>query len=152
VTRSKVEALRVSTEMEKVQGQLSAAQTVLNLLLGLVDNLPLVIVVTLDTIQTIPPLVDLLLRAEEQNQLIVVLRQVVERERLNVKLAKSVLIPDPSIDLAKRDNVGVGVSGPIIGLSFVVPLWDRQEGAIAAAGGKLAVAEATLRASRLQVR
>jgi cobalt-zinc-cadmium efflux system outer membrane protein len=152
VTKSKVEVLRVSTEMEKVRGQLSAAQTGLNLLLGREDNLPLALVGALDTIPTVPPLEDLLARAEEQNPQIAAQRQVVERDRLNVKLAWSALVPDPSIDIAKRDELSTRVSGPVVGLSFVVPLWDRQEGAIAAASGKLAAAEATLRASRLQIR
>jgi cobalt-zinc-cadmium efflux system outer membrane protein len=123
----------------------------LNLLLEREEGRPVTLTGSLSTPPVVPSLEGLTAQAEEQNPQLAVQRQIVERERLNVKLAWSALVPDPAIDIAKRDNLGPGVSGPIIGLSFVVPLWDRKEGAIAAARSRLAAAEATLRANRLQV-
>lgn len=152
VTKAKVETLRVATELEKARGQLITAQAGLNLLLGREENIPVVLTGMLDFSPAVPSLAVLLARAEEQSPQLAAQRQTVERERLNVKLAWSSLVPDPAVDIAKRDNVGAGVSGPIVGLSFVVPLWDRKEGAIAAAESRLAAAEATLQASRLQIR
>jgi len=152
VTKAKVEALRVATEAERVRGQLATARAVLNLLLEREEEHPVMLAGSLSTPPVVLALEELVARAEEQNPQLAAQRQVVERERLNVKLAWSALVPDPAIDMAKRDELSMGVSGPVIGLSFVVPLWDHKEGAIAAAGGKLAAAEATLRASRLQIR
>lgn len=151
VTKARVEALRVATEAERLRGQVVAARAALNLLLEREEGRPVTLTGSLSTPPVVPSLEGLTAQAEEQNPQLAVQRQIVERERLNVKLAWSALVPDPAIDIAKRDNLGPGVSGPIIGLSFVVPLWDRKEGAIAAARSRLAAAEATLRANRLQV-
>jgi cobalt-zinc-cadmium efflux system outer membrane protein len=98
----------------------------------------------------VPSFAELLAHAEEQNAQLIAQKQKIEREQLNLKLTWSSLVPDPEVSIAKRDNVGM--SGPIVGLSFSIPLWDRKEGAIAAARGKVDEAEATLRATRLQIR
>ena len=101
----------------------------------------------------VPSLAEVLARTEEQNAQLAAQKQKVERERLNLKLAWSSLVPDPEVNIAKRDNVmpGARVSGPIVGLSFSFPLWDRKEGAIAAARSRVEEAESTLRAIRLQL-
>lgn len=153
VTKAKVEMLRASTELDKTHGQLIAARTGFNLLLGKMGDSPLAVDGSLMTAVIIPPLEELSVRAEKENPQINAQRRTVERERLDAKLTWSALIPDPSIDFAKRDNLTPpGVSGPVVGFSFVIPLWDRKEGAITAARSKLVGAEAILRATRLQVR
>ncbi len=149
VTKAKVESLRAATEAEKTRGQLATVRAGLSLLLGRGADAPLVLSGSLLTVPLVPSLAELLTRAEEQNTQLVAQKQKVEREQLNLKLARSALVPDPEVSIAKRDNVGV--SGPIVGLSFPIPLWDRKEGEIAAARGRVEEAEATLRATRLQL-
>jgi cobalt-zinc-cadmium efflux system outer membrane protein len=150
VTKARVESLRASTELEKTRGQLATVRTSLNLLLGWGENSSLALEGSLLPAPVVPSFAELLAHAEEQNAQLIAQKQKIEREQLNLKLTWSSLVPDPEVSIAKRDNVGV--SGPIVGLSFSIPLWDRKEGAIAAARGKVDEAEATLRATRLQIR
>lgn len=150
ITKAKVESLRATTDLEKTRGELATARAGLSLLLGQREDFPLALNGSLWAVPLVPSFVELLARAEEQNAQLAVQKQKVERERLNLKLAWSSLVPDPEVSIAKRDNVGV--SGPIVGLSFSIPLWDRKEGAIAAARSKVEESEATLRAARLQIR
>jgi len=151
VTKANVEALRAVTEVEKAQGQRMTAEAGLKLLLGRETDRPLSLEGSLATTPPVLPLVDLFVRAEEQNPQLAVQKQTVRREKINLKLAWAFLVPDPTITIAKRDNLSMGVTGPIVGFSFSLPLWDRKEGAIAAASSKITAAEATLRATRLQL-
>lgn len=151
VTKAKVEALRAATDLEKVRGQIMTAHANLNLLLSRGEDSPLFVNGSLLSVPPVPPLAALLAQTEEQNPLLTAQRQAVQREKLNLKLAWASLVPDPSIDVAKRDNLSAGMTGPIVGLSFSIPLWDRKEGAIAAARSKVEEAGATLRATRLQL-
>jgi cobalt-zinc-cadmium efflux system outer membrane protein len=149
VTKARVESLRAATDLEKARGQLATVRASLSLLLGRGENSSFSLEGSLLTAPLVPSLAELFSRAEEQNAQLIAQKQKVEREQLNLKLTWSFLIPDPEVSIAKRDNVGV--SGPIVGLSFSIPLWDRKEGAIAAARSSVEAAEATLRALRLQV-
>lgn len=149
VTKAKVESLRATTELEKARGQLATAHARLNLLLGQREDVPVTPSGSLLDAPPLPTFAALLAQAEERNSQLAAQKHKVAREQLNLKLARAVLVPDPEVNIAKRDNVGV--SGPIVGLSFSVPLWDRNEGAITAAHAQLEEAEATLRATRLQL-
>src|SRR5262249_33239553 len=60
-------------------------------------------------------------------------------------------LPDFAVDVGHGEDRKAGVTGPVVGLSFSFPLWDRKEGAIAAARSKVAEAEANVRATQLQV-
>lgn len=153
VTKATVEALRAATDVEKAQGQRRTAEAGLKLLLGREVEIPLSLDGSLATTPPVLPLADLFVRAEERNPQLAAQKQTVQREKLALKLARAFLVPDPTITVAKRDNLGAGVTGtgPIVGLSFSVPLWDHNEGAIAAARSKVTAAEATLRATRLQL-
>lgn len=151
VMKVRVEAMRAGTDLEKAQGQLQTARSGLNLLLGRTENSPLVLAGSLLTSRSVRPLAELLSLAAEQHPLLTVQRRTVEREQLNLKLARAALLPDFSIDAARGEDRQAGVVGPLIGLSFSFPLWDRKEGATDAARHKLAEAEATLRATQLQV-
>src|SRR5262249_43802416 len=137
----------------KTQGQLATVRVGLSLLLGEGEDFPLSLDGSLLSAPAIPAFAEVLARAEEQNAQLAAQKQKVEREKLNLKLAWSSLVPDPEVNIAKRDNVGVGagVTGPIVGLSFSFPLWDRKEGAIAVARSRVEEAESTLRATRLQL-
>jgi cobalt-zinc-cadmium efflux system outer membrane protein len=150
VTKARVESLRAATDLEKTQGQLTTVRAGLSLLLGQQEDFPLALNGSLLAAPLVPSFAELLTRAEEQNAQLAAQKQKVEREQLNLRLAWSALVPDPEVSIAKKDVVGV--SGPVVGLSFSIPLWDRNEGAIAAARGQVEEAEATLRATRLQLR
>ncbi|MBI3249886.1 MAG: TolC family protein [Deltaproteobacteria bacterium] len=150
VTKAKVESLRAATDLEKTRGQLATVRAGLSLLLGQREDVPLALNGSLLAAPLVPAFAELLARAEEQNAQLAAQKQKLAREQLNLRLAWSALVPNPEVSIAKRDNVGV--SGPIVGLSFSIPLWDRNEGAIAAARGQVEEAEATLRATRLQLR
>jgi outer membrane protein, heavy metal efflux system len=150
VTKARVESLRAATDLEKTRGQLATVRAGLSLLLGEREDSPLALNGSLLAAPLVPSFAELLTRAEEQNVQLAVQKQKVEREQLNLKLVWSALVPDPEVSIAKKDIVGV--SGPVVGLSFSMPLWDRHEGAIAAARGQVAEAEATLRTTRLQLR
>ena len=152
VLKAGVEARRAKTDLEKVQNQLTTARSVLNLLLGRAIDTPLALEGSLLTPPSVPPLAELLPLAEEQNPLLVAQRQAVEREQLNLKLAWASLVPDFSVDVARGEDRQAGVTGPLVGLTFSFSLWDRKEGAIAAARSKVAEAEANVRATQLQVR
>src|SRR5581483_7277163 len=153
VTKARVELIRATTDRKKVEGQLVTARASLNLLLGRSDTTPLALDGSLAVRQTVPAFADLVARADEQNPQLRAQQRVVEREQLNLKLAWASLVPDLEIDFAKRDNnLSPRVSGPIVGLSFSVPLWDHKEGAIAAARRTVEEAEARLRTTRLQLR
>ncbi|MBI3303379.1 MAG: TolC family protein [Deltaproteobacteria bacterium] len=151
VIKARVEALRAETDLEKVRGQLKTARSGLNLLLGRSEDSPLALAGSLLTPPPVPPLAELLPLAEEQNPLLVAQRRVVEREQLNLKLAWASLMPDFSVDVSRGEDLKAGITGPFVGLTFSFPLWDRKEGAIAAARGKVAEAEANVRATQLQV-
>ena len=151
VIKARVEAMRAETYLGKTQGQLTTARSGLNLLLGRAADAPLALEGSLLTPPSIPPLSELLPLAEAQNPLLVAQRRVVEREPLNLKLAWASLVPDFSVDLARGEDRKAGVTGPLVGLTFSFPFWDRKEGAIAAARSKVAVAEASVRATQLQV-
>ncbi len=149
VTKAKVESLRATIELEQARGRLTTAYAQLNLLLGQREDVPVALSGSLLEVPPVPAFAELLARVEEQNTQLTAQKHKVAREQLNLKLARSVLVPDLEVSIAKRDNVGV--SGPIVGLSFSVPLWDRNEGAISAAHAQLEEAVATLRATRLQL-
>lgn len=149
VTKARVESLRAATDLEKTKGQLISVRAGLSLLLGEREEAPLVLNGSLLLAPQVPSFAELLTRAEEQNAQLTAQKQKVEREQMNLRLAWSVLVPDPEVSIAKKDIVGV--SGPVVGLSFSMPLWDRNEGAIAAARGQVEEAEAILRATRLQL-
>lgn len=149
VTKARVESLRAATDLEKTKGQLTTVRAGLSLLLGEREEAPLVLNGSLLLALQVPSFAEVLTRAEEQNAQLTAQKQKVEREQMNLRLAWSVLVPDPEVSIAKKDIVGV--SGPVVGLSFSLPLWDRNEGAIAAARGQVEEAEATLRATRLQL-
>ncbi len=151
VIKARVEAMRAETDLEKVRGQLTTARSGLNLLLERAADAPLALEGSLLTPPSLPPLAELLPLAEAQNPLLVAQRRVVEREQLNLKLAWASLVPDFSVDVARGEDRKAGVTGPLVGLTFSFPLWDRKEGAIAAARSKVAVAEASVRATQLQV-
>ncbi|MBI3799043.1 MAG: TolC family protein [Deltaproteobacteria bacterium] len=151
VMKTKVEALRAETDLGKAQGQLQTAQSGLNLLLGRAEQAPLVLAGSLLTARPLRPLAELWSAAEEQNPLLLVQRRTVEREQLNLKLARTALLPDVSIDVTHGEDRQTGRVAPLLGLSFSFPLWDRKEGATEAARQKVAEAEATLRATQLQV-
>ena len=74
-----------------------------------------------------------------------------EREQLNLKVAHAARIPDVAIDLIRGEDLKARIVGPVVGVSFALPLWNRNEGAISAAESKVTEAEATLRATRLQI-
>ena len=152
VTKAEVELVRATTDRKKIDGQLVTARASLNLLLGNSETTPLMLDGSLAVRPTVPAFEELVARADKQNPQLRVQQRVVEREQLNLKLAWASLVPDPEIDLAKRDNLSSGISGPIVGLSFSVPLWDHKEGAIAAARHTVEEAEARLRTTRLQLR
>jgi cobalt-zinc-cadmium efflux system outer membrane protein len=149
VTKAKVESLRAATEVEKIRNQLATARASVNLLLGRGENAALALNGSLLAAPPVPLLTELLARAEEQNAQLTAQKQKVEREQLNLKLVSSTLTPDPEVSIAKRDSAGV--SGPLVGLAFSIPLWDRKEGEIAAARSRVEEAEATLRATRLRL-
>ena len=151
VIKARVEAMRAETDLEKLRGQLQTARSGLNLLLGRAEDSPLALVGALLTPPSVPALVELLPLAEEQNPLLTAQRRMVEREQLNLKLAWASLVPDFAVDVGHGEDRQTGITGPIVGLSFSFPLWDRKEGAIAAARSKVAVAEASVRATQLQV-
>ena len=151
VIKARVEAMRAETDLEKLRGQLQTARSGLNLLLGRAEDSPLALVGSLLTPPSVPALVELLPLAEEQNPLLAAQRRMVEREQLNLKLAWASLVPDFAVDVGHGEDRQTGITGPIVGLSFSFPLWDRKEGAIAAARSKVAVAEASVRATQLQV-
>jgi len=151
VVKARVEAMRAETDLEKLRGQLQTARSGLNLLLGRAEDSPLALVGALLTPPSVPALVELLPLAEEQNPLLAAQRRMVEREQLNLKLAWASLVPDFAVDVGHGEDRQTGITGPIVGLSFSFPLWDRKEGAIAAARSKVAVAEASVRATQLQV-
>lgn len=151
VVKAGVEAMRAKTDLEKVQGQLTTARSGLNLLLGRAADVPLALEGSLLTPPSVPPLSELLPLAEAQNPLLVAQRRAVEREQLNLKLAWAALVPDFSVDVARGEDRKAGVTGPLVGLTFSFPFWDRKEGTIAAARSKVAEAEANVRATQLQV-
>ena len=152
VTKARVETLKAVKDREVARGQLTTAQAGLNLLLGRGEAEPVSLDGSLRSAPSVPPLAELYIAADTQNPLLVAQRQAVTRERLNVALARASRIPDLAIDLTRGEELKTGVVGPLVGLSFAFPLWDRKEGAIAAAVGKLTEAEAMVRATRLQVR
>ena len=151
VIKARVEALRAETDLGKAQGQLQTARSGLNLLLGRAEQSPLVLAGSLLTARPVRPLAELLSAAEERNPLLAVQRRTVEREQLNLKLARTALLPDVSVDVTHGEDRQTGRVAPLLGLSFSFPLWDRKEGATEAARHKVAEAEATLRATQLQV-
>jgi len=151
VMKVRVEVLRAETDLGKAQGQFHTVQSGLNLLLGRAEGSPLVLAGSLLTLRPVQPLAELLSAAEEQSPLLTVQRRTVEREQLNLKLARTALLPDVSIDVTHGEDRSTGRVAPLLGLSFSIPLWDRKEGATDAARHKLAEAEATLRATQLQV-
>jgi cobalt-zinc-cadmium efflux system outer membrane protein len=152
VIKAGVETMRAQTDLEKARGQLKTALAGLNLLLGRAEDSPLALAGSLLARPSVRPLAELFPLAEEQNPLLTAQRQIVEKERLNLKLAWASLVPDLSIDAARGEAQREKTTGPLVGLTFSFPLWDRKEGAIAAARSKVAEAEATLRATQLQVR
>src|SRR5439155_653196 len=150
VVKAGVEAMRAETDLEKARGQLKTALAGLNLLLARAEDSPLALASSLLALPPVRSMAELFPLAEEQNPLLIAQRRMVEKERLNLKLAWASLVPDFSIDAA-RGEAEEGV-GPLVGLTFSFPLWDRKEGAIASARSKVAEAEATLQATQLQVR
>lgn len=152
VTKARVEAMRAETDLEKTRGQLETARASLNLLLEKGEDSPISLDGSLFTPPSVPPLEELFALAEEQNPFLAVQRRTVEREKLSLKMAWASLVPDFSINTALGEDLKERVTGPATSLTFSFPLWDRKEGAIAAARSKLAEAEATLQATRLQVR
>jgi outer membrane protein, heavy metal efflux system len=151
VMKIKVETLRAETDLGKAQGQLQTARSGLNVLLRRTEGSPLVLAGSLLTLRPVRSLAELLSAAEEQSPLLIVQRRTVEREQLNLKLARTALLPDVSIDVTHGEDRSTGRVAPLLGLSFTIPLWDRKEGATDAARHKLVEAEATLRATQLQV-
>jgi len=152
VTKARVETLKAEKDQEVARGKLATAQSGLNLLLGRSEAEPVLLEGSLQKVPFLPLLAELSIAAEVQNPLLLAQRQTVARERMNVDLARASRIPDLAIDLTRGEDLKAGVVGPLVGLSFALPLWDRREGAIVAAVGKLSEAEALLRASQLQVR
>jgi len=150
VVKAGVEAMRAETDLEKARGQLKTALAGLNLLLARAEDSPLALASSLLALPPVRSMAELFPLAEEQNPLLIAQRRMVEKERLNLKLAWASLVPDFSIDAA-RGEAEEGV-GPLVGLTFSFPLWDRKEGAIASARSKVAEAEATLQATQLRVR
>jgi len=149
VIKTGVETMRAQTDLEKARGQLETALAGLNLLLERTEDSPLALAGSLLPLPAVRPLAKLFLLAEEQNPLLTAQRQVVERERLNLKLARASLMPDLSIEAGPAEESDIG---SLVGFTLSFPLWDRKEGAITAARSKVAEAEATLRATQLQVR
>jgi len=152
VTKANVEALKATKDLEVARGQLTTAQAGLNLLLGHSETTPLSLIGSLVMTRRVAPLEELYASAEEHNPLLLTQRKVVEREQLNLKVARAARIPDVAIDLTRGEDLKAGIVGPLVGVSFALPLWNRNEGAISVAESKVAEAEATLRATRLQVR
>jgi len=152
VTKARVETLKAEKDQEVARGQLVTAYAGLNLLLGRSEAEPVSLAGSLQRVPSLPPLAELYIAAEAQNPLLLAQRQTVGRERMNVDLARASRIPDLAIDLTRGEDLRSGIVGPLVGLSFALPLWDRREGAIAAAVGKLREAEAVLQAIQLQVR
>src|SRR5262245_34885359 len=113
VTKARVESLRAATDLEKTRGQLTTTRVNLTLLLRQGEDFPLSLDGSLLSTPAVPSFVEVLARAEEQNTQLAAQKQRVEREKLNLKLAWSSLVPDPEVNIAKRDNVmpGARVSG-----------------------------------------
>lgn len=151
VIKARVEVMRAEKDLEKARGQMETTQASLNLVLGRgADSRPS-LEGSLLQLPVVPPLEEFFTLAEERNPLLAAQKQTLEREKLNLKLAWASLVPDLSIDAVRGEDLQAGITGPGAALTFSVPLWDRKEGAIAAARSKVVEAESTLRATRLQV-
>jgi len=151
VIKARVEAMRAEKDLEKTYGQVETARASLNLLLGKEADPSLPLAGSLLQLPVVSPLEEFFTLAEEKNPLLTTQRQTLEREKLNLKLAWASLMPDLAIDVVRGEDLQAGIVGPGVSVVFSFPLWDRKEGAIAAARGKVVEAEATLRATRLQV-
>ena len=102
---------------------------------------------------TVPPLDDLLSRAEQSRGEIVALRREIDAASFAERAAGLRLIPEPEVVAGtKSSSAGAGDVGSVISVHVPIPLFDRGRPERAAASARRAQSEAELESLRVALR
>lgn len=103
----------------------------------------------LERLPAVPTQAELAERLEESPSVVRWRTELAEREALRQR-AKSEVIPDVTLRAGPRRLSGPGDTALVVGVSFPIPLWNRNRGAIAEADHRVAKLAAEARAARSQ--
>lgn len=150
-SRLQTERFRFLSDLANAELQVRNSRAALLEIIGMVDlNADFTVAEPVKGSVPNPALADLFLRAEDGRPDLRAQRQRLERERLNIKLQRASRVPDitPSAGY-KRD---FGQNTIAFGLNFSLPVFNRNQGAIARAEAESRRQDFEVARVRLQVR
>lgn len=135
-SRAQVALASARLENERSARSLAAARKSLAALWGEADSTFTRAVGALDVIETVPSLVQLAGQIERNPD---VARWTAEerQRRAGLKLARADALPDLTVGLGVRNDQGSGDNALVAGISIPLPVFDRNQGGVAAARAAL---------------
>lgn len=104
----------------------------------------------LDQVVSVPPLNWMMSRLDDHPELLT-LRLREEEARFRHAWERANAVPDPELSLGVRKDRELGIAGFVIGTRIALPLFHRNQGAIARSSIKVSQAGTRLEAARLQL-
>jgi cobalt-zinc-cadmium efflux system outer membrane protein len=151
LTLAQAELTRVDLARDRARSRLGVARVRLAALRGIEAPLPASLEGELDRVRE-PPELETLLEAVAAAPVVERWDQEVALQRANLRLERSRRVPDVEVVAGYRRLAGAQVNTAVFGLAVPLPLFDRNQGSIAAAGHEIERARSGRREARLRLR
>jgi cobalt-zinc-cadmium efflux system outer membrane protein len=149
-SRSKVAEAGVRLELAQALSELSLAKQRLGALWGRIDAGPLSLERPAGDGTALPPF-DMLRQQLEAGPQLRRARNQVEREEAQVRLERAQRVPDLTVTVGSQRDNQIGHNQAVVGVSFPLPLFNRNQGNMLAALRRTDKARSDLDAERLRV-
>lgn len=149
-SRSKVAEAGVRLELAQALSELSLAKQRLGALWGRIDAGPLSLERPAGDDTALPPF-DMLRQQLEAGPQLRRARNQVEREEAQVRLERAQRVPDLTVTVGSQRDNQIGHNQAVVGVSFPLPLFNRNQGNMLAALRRTDKARSDLDAERLRV-
>lgn len=151
LTQAQAELTRVDLERARTRSELGTTRVRLAALRGIETALPASLEGELDRVHEPPPL-EALLQAVAEAPVVERWDQEVALQHATLNLERSRRVPDVAVIAGYRRLAGDAVNTAIFGLAVPLPLFDRNQGSVAAARHEVERAQAGRREARLRLR
>jgi cobalt-zinc-cadmium efflux system outer membrane protein len=151
LTQAQAELTRVNLARSRARSSLQAARVRLAAWRGIEADLPASLDGELERVGTPPPL-EALLGAVRDAPIVERWDQEVALQHATLHLERSRRVPDVAVIAGYRRLIGVDVNTALFGLAVPLPLFDRNQGSIAAARHEVERARSGRREARLRLR